>query len=287
MLRTERRQLLRRGRVACSFDELTIDTPRNRFVRDALLELTKVVRKPELARECRVLAVTMERGGVSGEALSKIQRHWPPQSVPGRIGSEDRRMLAAARLAFDLKLPTEDPGLAHIATPDRQEHWVRQLFERAVGGFYWVALSRHGWRVLRGRWIHWPVESHTPGIESILPAMKTDIELERRLPGAPPIRIVIDTKFTPIVSSGYFREQSLSSQYIYQIYAYVRSQECPSDPSTVNSTAVLLHPAIDSDFDKTAIIQGHEFRFVTVNLAADTQTIRGQLLRVVSSKESE
>ena len=33
LLRTERRQLLRRGRVACRYEVLTVDTHRNRFVR--------------------------------------------------------------------------------------------------------------------------------------------------------------------------------------------------------------------------------------------------------------
>ena len=39
LLRTERGQLLRRGKIACRFDELTIDTPRNRFVRAALTRI--------------------------------------------------------------------------------------------------------------------------------------------------------------------------------------------------------------------------------------------------------
>ena len=43
LLRTERRQLLKRGRVACSFDELTVDTPRNRFVKAALDLLSGMV----------------------------------------------------------------------------------------------------------------------------------------------------------------------------------------------------------------------------------------------------
>ena len=36
LFRTERRQLLQRGSVACIFDELTVDTPRNRYVKVAL-----------------------------------------------------------------------------------------------------------------------------------------------------------------------------------------------------------------------------------------------------------
>ena len=43
-LRTERRQLLQQGRIACSFDELTTDTPRNRYVRAALNHLHRMVK---------------------------------------------------------------------------------------------------------------------------------------------------------------------------------------------------------------------------------------------------
>ena len=68
MLSTERRQLLSRGLVACRFDELTIDTPRNRFVRAALDAISRLVRKPALAHRCRKLARDMEAMGVSAPA---------------------------------------------------------------------------------------------------------------------------------------------------------------------------------------------------------------------------
>ena len=40
LLRTERRSLLDRGLIACRFDELTMDTPRNRFVLAALARIS-------------------------------------------------------------------------------------------------------------------------------------------------------------------------------------------------------------------------------------------------------
>ena len=46
LLPTESRQLLKRGKVACSFEELTIDTPRNRYVRGALDSIAPLVRFP-------------------------------------------------------------------------------------------------------------------------------------------------------------------------------------------------------------------------------------------------
>lgn len=44
LLDTERHQLLDRGRVACRFTELTIDTARNRLVRSALETISRIVR---------------------------------------------------------------------------------------------------------------------------------------------------------------------------------------------------------------------------------------------------
>ena len=65
VLKTERHQLLARGLVACRFDELTIDTPRNRFVRAALESICRIVRRQDVAHRCRSLAAGMKGQGVS------------------------------------------------------------------------------------------------------------------------------------------------------------------------------------------------------------------------------
>ena len=137
LLRTERRQLMRRGRIACAFDELTVDTPRNRFVRAALNLLSRIASDDDLAYRCRAASSMMERAGVScNPALTTRRPPQTPMSHLGRLGADDRRMLAAARLAFDLALPTEDEGPSHLAMPDRDGNIRWYLYERAVAGFY-------------------------------------------------------------------------------------------------------------------------------------------------------
>ncbi len=64
-LTTERQRLLEKGKVCCRFDELTVDTPRNRYVRSALERLTKLNVKTTLAHKCRALMLSLERLGVS------------------------------------------------------------------------------------------------------------------------------------------------------------------------------------------------------------------------------
>ena len=148
-LRTERRQLLQQGRIACSFDELTTDTPRNRYVKAALSYLHRTVSGTELKRRCRITASALERAGVGTDDPRTVKRDIgrSPSSV-GRTNAEDRQMLAAAELAFNLWVPTEDTGQAQVPVPDREEaRWVRRLFEAAVGGFYDTVLSPEGWRV--------------------------------------------------------------------------------------------------------------------------------------------
>jgi 5-methylcytosine-specific restriction enzyme subunit McrC len=280
VLRTERHQLLQRGRVACRFEDLTVDTPNNRYVRAALIELTKLVNDDGLTSRCRTMAAMLERAGVNG-APSIPNLGEPGETFirqPGRMNAEDRQMMAAAQLAFHLALPTEEAGWRQLSAPDREEQWARKLFEKAVGGFYHVVLSPRRWKVSAGSTIHWPYERHTDGIRSILPAMRTDIVLEH-----PTGRIIIDTKFTSIVKGGWHRERTLNSGYIYQIYAYLRSQERDYDPLSLHSTGILLHPAVEDGVDEAVVIQGHEIRFATVNLAADSGAIRNELLRLASA----
>ena len=288
VLRTESRHLLQRGKIACSFEELTVDTPRNRFVRAALLELVKVVKKPELARRCRAASASLERAGVSDDRLfDRLHgREGMFLGGLGRLDAEDREMLAAAHLAFNLALPTEDPGETHLSSPERDSYWARRLFERAIGGFYNVVLHAEGWKVSRGDHLKWQVVGETSGLSRILPSMQTDIVLEspKRFNTERDRRIVIDTKFTSIIKRGWMRDETLSSGYIYQIYAYLRSQERSDDPLSNHSTGILLHPSVDdADVDEAAVIQGHEIRFTTVNLAAGSREIRERLLQVVNA----
>ena len=289
LLRSECQRLLQRGQVACAFDELTADTPRNRCVKEALLLLARVVNKDNLKRRCCELARRLEHAGVRNEPDAKRVGSQVLNSRAGSVDTEERRMIAAARLALDLAIPTETPGSAPLAVADRDANPGWKLYEYAVAGFYDAVLSDRGWRVRHGHRLGWPVENPTAGLKSILPGMITDIVLERRSAnnGAQSRRIVVDTKFTSIVTGGWQREQSLRSGNIYQMYAYLRSQESADDPLSHNSAGVLLYPSLGADYDEAATIQGHRIRFATVDLVADTPILRRQLLRVVDGEPGD
>lgn len=273
MLYTERRQLLQRGKIACRFDELTINTPRNCYVRAALELLSAIVSRKNLAKRCKALAGSLRLMGVVGECPSRKDLS---TERFGRHDHEDQQMVFAAHLAFDLALPTEDPGAKHLLEPDREIRWLRNLFERGVAGFYEAVLCGQGWRVKAGKFLHWQMEHKSRQIDSIFPIMKTDIILEH---ADSERRIIIDTKFNSLITQGRFRDETLRSGYIYQIYAYLRSQTGAGDPMADTATGMLLHPSVGADMEESVTIQGHEIRFATVDLGADAKTIRTQLLK--------
>lgn len=275
LITTERHQLLSRGKVACCFDDFTVNTPRNRFVRAALYAIAKITTCPDLKHRCRCLADNLKQLGVSGE---KPTRNEVNLYRFGRNDSNDKLMVSAAQLAFDLALPTEDAGNIHMLMPDREEKWIRRLFEKAVGGFYDVVLSSQGWRVSTGKTQNWIIDYKTDRINELLPSMRTDIVLDHQVDKK---RIIIDTKFNSIVTPGWFKNESFRSGYLYQIYAYLRSQEGNGDPLSDNASGMLLHPSIGELIDETVLIQNHAIRFATIDLSKQANIISDQLIKMV------
>lgn len=274
LLTTERNRLLDKGKVHCSFDELTIDTSRNRYVRSALEQLQKLQIKPSRSRKCGALAMSLARLGVE---QGRPERYNSRSERFGRHDNDDQIMVAAADLAFSLDLPTENDGLFNLVAPDRDNHWLRKLFEKAVVGFYAIALDKKDWSILAGKQFGWQISSKTHGIDDILPGMITDIVIDKKDTRE---RLVIDTKFADITTKGNYREKSLKSPYIYQMYAYLRSQESTACPETLTAKGMLLHPAIDCHVSEMVEIQGHPIHFCTVDLGEDSMNIRRQLVNI-------
>lgn len=275
ILHTERHRLLDKGKVRCRFEELTVDTPRNRYIRSALEQLKTLLTKKKSIRRCHILIMQLERMGVS---RGKPVGYSGKSERLGRHGSEDKRILATADLAFSLALPTEFIGHHHLALPDKGIEWLRKLFEKGVAGFYETTLDKAQWKVKSGKQFKWQISDATSEIKNILPQMKTDIIIDNKLSDN---RLVIDTKFNAITKKGWYRSESLRSGYIYQMYAYLRSQENINIPSSITTSGMLLHPSIESELNEAVTIQGHEIRFCTVNLGNEAIKIKKQLLSLI------
>ena len=137
------------------------------------------------------------------------------------------------------------------------------------------------WLVSTGRKLEWAIEDQSSRIANIFPSMRTDVILENL---KSPHRIVIDTKFNCLLSGGWYREESIRSGYVYQMYTYLRSQEGQGDHLAETATGILLHPTVNDNVDEFVKIQHHKIRFVTVDLAASALEIRSRLLNIIADE---
>ncbi len=279
-LGTERGLYLQRGRIVCRFEDLTHDTPRNRLVRAALEAMQGLVGDRELATTCGRLARELMQAGVSVGRPSRMEMS---RDQIARHDADDRLMVAVANLALDTVLPSEAAGDTHLTRLERDEILLRRIFEKAIAGLYRHEL--HGqadWRVRQQASLTWQPELPTPGLMALLPSMSADLILDHGSSG----RIVLDTKFTSIITHRLFGNEGLKSAHIYQLYAYLRSQVGKGDALADTASGILLHPSLDRHVDEAVTIQGHRLRFVTVDLSMSSSNIRTALLDIIRNSSS-
>jgi 5-methylcytosine-specific restriction enzyme subunit McrC len=274
VLSTVAGQLLEQGRVACRFEEHTMDTPRNRLVRAALDYLAERVTKQELVHECKALSQLLGRMGV---AAQKPSRSAMATDQVSRNEKADLLMVSLAKMVFEALIPSELAGQSHTLGVDADVHLLRRLFEKAVANALRLQLQPLGWQVQHGRKLSWPVQCASDGIKAHLPGMQTDIELvhiEHKR------KLVIDTKFTHIFAASQYKDEVLRSGYLYQLYTYLRTQEATLEQGW-RSEGMLLHPQYGPALDAYVDMQGHRLRFKTIDLMCTAAEFEDQLLRLV------
>ena len=277
LLTTERRQLLSQGRVACRYQARTLDTARNRLVRAALTHCGARVQDEVLSRDCLQLSRELGRRGVGADVPSRAEM---ARDQVVRHDAEDRLLVTVARLALAETLPGETEGVNRATALARHETLLRRIFEAAVAGVYSHHLNgQNGWKVHPHRWLDWRPIAATPGLAKFLPHMQTDVVLEQS--GR---RLVIDTKFTALLTRNAHGDERFKSGHIYQLYAYLRSQEGLGSAAD-EASGLLLYPALDlqSELDEEVTLQGHRVRFATVDLATEPAVWRDRLLGLASS----
>jgi 5-methylcytosine-specific restriction enzyme subunit McrC len=110
--------------------------------------------------------------------------------------------------------------------------------------------------------------------------MVTDIVIDASAGGP---RLVIDTKLTSILSLNRFGQEGLRSEHLYQMYAYLRSQEEAGSNGRWNTAAgLLLHPATGLAMREHVVLQGHPLSFATVDLCRSPSAIRQELRAILS-----
>jgi 5-methylcytosine-specific restriction enzyme subunit McrC len=271
MLKTATGQLLERGRIACSFEEHTMHTPRNRLVRAALDNLAICVEVAEVVHACKSLSNALGRLGVGADRPSRAEM---AADQIGRNEAADLIMVNLARMVFEALIPSEQEGMTTAYKADTSPHLVRHLFEKAIANAMRIELEPQGWQVRAGRRLSWPIDAASSKVMAYLPSMQTDIELTHKVQKR---KVVIDTKFTHIFAATQYRDEVLKSGYLYQLYSYLRTQEGLVFEKGWKSEGMLLHPQVDGVVDEHIDLQGHRMRFKTIDLMCSAEDLEIQL----------
>lgn len=274
-LETYRKGLLRKGQLHCSFDEISCDTSLNQLALGAVKCCMSMTSRQDIASRCRRTIGWMETLGVTKFSKQILLQR---KSQLQRTSLADRSMVSLSFMALELQVPSEEEGKHYLYRPNRDERWLRVLFERAVAGFYKLHAKPLGWRVMPGKWLNWQIDSQSDLIPELLPKMKTDIFLRH---SGTRSEIIIDTKFNEILTRGWHRKKTFRSGYLYQIYAYVKSQKSEA-VQDCQSQAVLLHPSFGDPVDEFVTIQGDQFRFKTLDLLSDHPVWKAELLSILA-----
>jgi 5-methylcytosine-specific restriction enzyme subunit McrC len=274
-LRTQTNCLLDQGRIACTYEALSVNSPRNRFIAATLLEAASIVgsaapnpvKSRELSRRCADAAFAMQRIGVNPEPPTRAELS---RDRLGNHDSHDRRMLDAAHLVHDMSLPFHERGPRNVPRLVRDERKYRKLFESAVRGYLSFTLDSYEWTVGNPH-LKWPYKS-VGGADDLLPIMKTDIVITNVTQQR---RVVIETKFKDAMVE-HHGKTTVNPDFVFQLYAYLRSQSGRGEAIYDNAEGVLLFVAANGrePVDRSVNIQGHRIRFLSVDLSGTPRAIR-------------
>ncbi len=261
------------GRAVCGFDEFQANVLRNQVVRSTLARL--VQRGSFGAASDRADALRHELRSrvrdLDGIDLVQLQAHSIRRARAERNDGAYDLMLAICELLHRCWMPSEQGGAVRTPRMDRASQVLPRIFEDFVANFFKVRLR--GWTVRSQGRLSW----HEDKTSVYLPGMIADVILRRHSDDS---LLVLDTKFAgATLAQGRFDSLSFKTSHLYQMYAYLRSQD---DVSAAHRSAagVLLYPAVDLDLAEEVQLQGHSIRFTTLDLDQPWEQVEEDLLAI-------
>jgi 5-methylcytosine-specific restriction enzyme subunit McrC len=262
------RDLLRRGRAACVWDDLEYNTLPNQILKTTL-ELLR--QEPELEETTRADIHDLLRWLAPVQSISLRSEHFRRVQLHrnNRICSF---LLHVCEFIHEHWLPEESGGQRCFR--DFVREGLPGLFEKFVFNFYRHELGLD-WRVTAPV-IYWQMSQGNDDAKLFVPRMETDVCLQ----GAGRA-IILDTKFyASALKTGSFGNARLPSENLYQLYTYLRQKS--SDSGWEQAEGVLLYPRTTQTIAVEFTTHGHRIRALTLDLAQPWKKIHTDLLHIVT-----
>jgi 5-methylcytosine-specific restriction enzyme subunit McrC len=185
-------------------------------------------------------------------------------------------MLAICDLIVQRQMPGGSEGhpLQVVPALDRQALLLYHIYELFVANFYRSHLT--GWTVSAQKRLEW----HAKEANERLPLMVPDLVLQETRPGSNRL-FILDTKFTArSLVENQWGKPIYDSAHMYQLYAYLKSQEHLSEAHR-NAIGILLYPAVGAKLSERIELQDHLIRIESVDLGAPWQEIENGLITLM------
>ena len=261
-----------RGKLVCTYDELSPDVLHNRILKATLrLLLGDASLESELRPSLRQVLEPFGRVidlRVSPRHFHRVQLH--------RNNRAYRFLLHLCELVHRSHLPARAPdGRLRFRDFARDERIMARVFEDFVRNF----AGRHltGARVSAPK-INWTADDFTGGAEHALPAMHTDVAIVW-----PHRKLILDCK--------YYRE-ALTSRYdtlrhrsgnLYQLNAYLTNQA--HEPGWEQAEGMLLYPSNGYHLrHRFTLHRRHPVTIATIDLAQPWPVIHSELNDLLESR---
>jgi 5-methylcytosine-specific restriction enzyme subunit McrC len=267
------------GQLICDFQSYSANSAKNRIIRSTLSRLLKVGRfgpNPASVREVqqKLRGLIRDLDGIDFVDLSPdlIRRQ-----LLTRSGNDHdyRLMLSICDLIVQRQMPGGSEGSATRLVPriDHEALVFHRIYERFVANFYRIHLT--GWSVAAQKRLEW----HSKEANERLPLMVPDLILQEATSNR---LIVLDTKFTAHgLVENQWGKPVFDSSHLYQLYAYLKSQEHVSEAHQ-NAIGILLYPAVQYKLSDQIELQDHRIRIESVDLSMPWQEIESSLIELVA-----
>ena len=273
---------LERGQLICQFQGYRANSLKNQIIRSTLARLVKVGQfgpDPERAREMQQKLRRLLRD-LDGIDFLELTPDLIRRQLYTRSGYDHdyRLMLSICDLIVQRQMPGDSEGHTRALVPslDRELLVLYRIYERFVANFY--RLHLRDWEVSAQKRLEW----HSADANERLPLMIPDIVLQER---STKRMIVLDTKFTAqSLVENRWGKAVFDSSHLYQLYAYLKSQEHVSEAHRT-AAGILLYPAVRNRFSERVKLQDQVIRIESVDLAAPWQEIEAQLIEIATPSD--
>ena len=269
-----------RGRLHCEYEEFTLNVPRNQIVRSTLndslnMGFTSVeegrAKHPRLVSDVEALLrmlYEIDRVRVTRQLIASELRQL------GRNEREYKLMLKICEMLQDPSMPDSDEasGLEFVDWFQKRRY---EIFELFVANFYKLNLDRSQWSVHYHKQLEWQTDETKTAGDLRLPGMETDVFMTH----LPSRRVfVLDTKFYQSPFDQRNGTRSVKSEHIYQLYAYIASQDGEHRPYN----GILLYgQPVDGQAKFRTEIQNHGIFVRTLDLDQNWSQVEADLRELI------